>query len=89
MRVIWKYRLEFKETNIVSMQAGVVRRVAMQEGRPHLWAEVDPNVPARDRVFHIYATGQPIVDGDVYVTTFTAEDQHGFAYVWHVYERTN
>ncbi len=88
MRVVHKFRLEYPgSTSIVKMdRLGKPVRVALQNNTIQLWAEVDPNALKLDRVFHIYATGEPIADGDKYVGTFTKRDRIGFEYVWHVYE---
>lgn len=92
MRVVHKFRLNGPgETTVVKMDSlGKIIRVAFQRGVLQLWAQVDPaDSLKRDRVFHVYGTGWPITDGDVYVGTATQEDEHGYEYVWHVYERKN
>lgn len=90
MRVVHKFMLydaTGSETYIVQMDKNaIVRRVGSQYGRWQLWAEVDPNAPKVDHVFHVYGTGWPILIGDEYVGTFTQEDERGTEYVWHVYK---
>lgn len=92
MRVVHKFVLPKGpiDTNIVKLTEGaVIRRVGSQLGRLYLWVEYDPTAKQVERVFHVYGTGWEIVDGDEYVGTATVEDEHGYEYVWHVYERKN
>jgi hypothetical protein len=90
MRTIHKFRLDGpgQTTNIVKMDPlGKPVRVAFQAGVLQLWAEVFPEAPKTDRVFHVYGTGWPVDSGDVYVGTAVQEDEYGHEFVWHVYER--
>lgn len=89
MLVIHKFRIhDPSRTNIVKMDwRGTPVRVAFQASVLQMWAEVDPNAPQADRVFHVYATGEPIQEDDQYIGTATREDEFGFEFVWHVYER--
>jgi hypothetical protein len=66
-----------------------VRRAGSQRGAIYLWVEYDPTAPHVERVFHVYATGQPVTDGDEYVGTATIEDEFAFEFVWHIFERKN
>jgi hypothetical protein len=90
MRVVHKFRINMP-TNVVRMDSlGHPVRVAFQAGLLQLWAEVNPSDAYKtDRVFHVYSTGEPIQEGDTYVGTATNQDEFGYEYVWHVYERTN
>lgn len=92
MRLIWKFVLRNPDANVVDMPLGArVVHADLQDGYPCIWAEVDPVADKLPRVFHIYPTGIPVVDGDVYVGTVRVPDvsARNFAYFWHIYERMN
>lgn len=91
MTVIWKFHFDRnKDVLIASIPSdAIVRHAAMNQGRFTIWVQLDPNAPKVDRVFHVYGTGWNIVDGDLFVQTFIQEDEHGYDFVWHVFERKN
>jgi hypothetical protein len=78
---IWKF--ELKRRDQIEMPAGAkLLTVQMQNGKPHLWALVDPYAPKEIR--HFEATSYD-VEGDIvaYVATIQAS---GGAPVRHVFE---
>jgi len=63
-----------------------VLSLAVQHGRPTIWALVDTAQPAEEREFGIFATGEQIHarKGQLkFIDTFLVE---GGAYVFHVFE---
>lgn len=85
MRVIWKYELPIAGTARLTMPAkSGILSVQVQQGRPHLWALVDPEATMTEKVFHVVGTGNPIPDyPGRFVDTFQLVDQ---GLVFHVFE---
>lgn len=82
MRVVFKYPLKNLSKNTLEIpKYAKYLRVAMQNGNPFLWAEIDTDMPKVLRVFQVCATGQPIPDGFLHVGSF--EDG---MFIWHLYE---
>lgn len=83
MKKIWKYELYVGPDAVHDMPAfSRILSVQMQDGKPVLWAEVNPREDRVTRKFRVYGTGQEIDDfGGHYVGTF----QDG-PFVGHVYE---
>lgn len=82
---IWKYQFAVEDEVVLRMPRGAtVLSVQTQDGRPCLWALVDPQKPTVDRRFELYGTGHP-VQGLVgkHVGTF---QMHGGALVFHMFE---
>jgi hypothetical protein len=89
MRVVHKFKLP-APTSVIEMDpTGIVRRVGAQGDDLFVWAEVDPNAKKEPRVFHVYGTGFPVVDGDEYLGTAVMKGALGSELVWHAYERRN
>jgi hypothetical protein len=82
---VWKYSLAIQDVVEILLPEGAeVLCVAMQEGRPWLWARVDPKGPLRPRRFRVAGTGhelEPYVDR--YIGTF---QMLGGTLVFHVFE---
>jgi hypothetical protein len=53
----------------------------VQDDKPYMWVELDPENSNAEREFRIYGTGHTIPDEGFWCASF----QHG-AYVWHLYE---
>jgi len=76
MKTIYKYQLKTDEgVQEIPMPTGArILTVALQNGIPTLWVEVDPDEEPDARRFCIYPTGQPIgVENPVdrnYIGTF-------------------
>lgn len=87
MRKIYKYPIEIKDINVVSMPYDAeVLTVQMQGNIPTIWAMVDPDSrPYIERRFQIIGTGHPIPDDfkGEYITTFQES-----IFVWHIFEVT-
>lgn len=82
---IWKYPLERRDGQIITMPAGSrVLCVHNQFDEPFLWALVDPEAALERRWFLTFGTGHGGVRGQ-YVGTYI--DGQG-AYVWHVFDAT-
>jgi hypothetical protein len=83
VKTVWKYELS-PETEVELPEGAKVLTVQTQDGKPFLWAEVDPDRPTVGRSFVAYGTGHPMPDNPgTYVGTFRLPD---FGFVFHVYE---
>mgnify|MGYP005988701363 CR=1 FL=1 len=66
MKVIYKYRLPFKEESKVIMpQGSTIIRVDGLDGALWLWAVVDPSLTLVERTFYLVKTGGELPE-DVY-----------------------
>lgn len=71
-RTIWKFELETKDTQFISMPKGAeILCVQIQIGNPCVWALVDPEAEKKDVEFSTIGTGHP-VDGrpKIYIGTY-------------------
>lgn len=85
MSVIYKYAMKAETDQLIVMPKGAaVLHVMDQNGRPHLWASVDPTQPPVQRRFRIYRTGEEM-DGlfPHYVGTYHLREP--FHLVFHVF----
>ena len=83
--VIWKFKLEITDVQVVRMPAGAkILSVANQDGNLCLWAMVHTESPNVDRKIEILGTGNPI---PLYRAprTFIGTAIIG-RFVWHVFE---
>lgn len=81
---IWKFQLQVTLKQDVEMPLGTeILCLQTQQGRPCLWAEVNPDNKTEARTFRIVGTGnsRDINSFGKYIGTF----QDGM-YVWHLYE---
>lgn len=63
MKVIYKYRLPFKEKSEVEMPKGAeIIRIDGLDGAIWMWAIVDTEVETEVRHFHLYKTGGEMPD---------------------------
>ena len=63
MKVIYKYRLPFKEFSVVSMPEGAnIIRIDGEDGAIQMWAVVDTEAPLVDREFSLFKTGGEMPD---------------------------
>ena len=91
MKTIYKYPIQIPPggTNIIAMPEGaeiLTIQIDNKNGIPMLWALVDKNAPASERVFCMFGTGHeiPIDDQDVemkYIGTVQMS-----VFVWHYFE---
>jgi hypothetical protein len=82
---IWKFPLGYADDVItIAMPEGAaVLHVAMQDGRPHLWARVDPAAPKVLRHFRWAGTGHNLTnDVGEHLGTWT---QAGDQLVFHLF----
>lgn len=86
MQTIWKYPVVLDDEFELRMPAGArLLTVQVQQGKPVLWALVNPDVPQKTRRFRLYGTGQPLPDAPgEYVGSFQV---HGGALVFHLFAR--
>lgn len=87
MKRVYKYHLDIQDEVSVMMPKGArVLSVQVQDGRPCLWAAVDPiQIELEKRTFRIAGTGHPIADDviDGFVGTIQMLDGR---LVFHVFE---
>jgi hypothetical protein len=72
MKKIWKFEIHaeyalgavtWEGRQVIPMPCGaVILSVGLQEGRPMLWALVNPEAPLDKRTVHIVATGSELGD---------------------------
>lgn len=83
MKAIYKYVLNITPPEtVVNIPAGsIVRRVAMQNGEPTFWAEVDTSAPKVSKIFRILGTGHEIPENAHWVGS--CEDG---PFIWHLFQ---
>lgn len=84
-RRVWKYDLDPWSQRYKMPKGAILRHVAVQNGKPRVWVEVDPNAPSVDHLISVDATGNPIKHDGEYVGTFHVEED-GLILVFHVYD---
>ena len=86
MNTIWKYHLDLKEVNNVTMpkNAIILKVDADCNGQPTLWAQVNPDAKKELRKFRIFGTGHPITCTNLEFIG-TLQQKH-IGLVWHVFE---
>lgn len=86
---IFKYKLEINDVQHISMQEGAkILTVQTQQGRPCLWALVDPDEDSReDKIILTFGTGHEILCPNEntleYISTYQINNG---ALVFHVFE---
>jgi hypothetical protein len=83
---VWKFEVPVRDRFEIEMPVGArLLTVQTQNGRPHLWALVNPHAETETRVFWVMGTGHQAadLDGAEYVGTF---QMLGGQYVWHLFE---
>ena len=89
MKTVYKYPLEVNDEVIVMMPKGArVLSVQVQNGRPCLWAECNPDGEPVLRTFLIRGTGHPIDDEIEKEYIGTIQMCEG-SIVFHVFEKKN
>lgn len=84
MESIWKFPLEITVEQAIYLPRGyTVLAVQMQNGRPCLWARVDPEAPQERMTFFTHGTGHRISpEAGEHVGTYQAYEG---AVVFHVF----
>lgn len=85
--MVYKYPLDIHDEVVVMMPNGArVLSVQVQNGRPYIWAAVDPNeLTLEERWFRIAGTGHPIQD-DVVDGFIGSIQMYDGKLVFHVFE---
>lgn len=84
---IWKFQIETTDTQSIQMPIGSeILCVQTQNGKPCIWAMVDPEKQKEFRNLEIFGTGHTINDkiDRIYIGTYQL---NGGALVFHVFER--
>lgn len=89
MNTIWKLGVPIKDAFSLELPSGAaVLCVQVQGtgGAPHIWAEVNPENPKKERKFRLFGTGHPIENPNElrYIGTFQEDDGH---LIFHLYEQ--
>lgn len=63
-KTIYKYEVVLEEVFTISMpRCAFLLSVQLQNGKPAMWAVVDPAAPTEERRFGCFGTGNPLPDG--------------------------
>lgn len=63
MRTIWKFPFRIDDEVAIEMPRDArVLTVQVQDGKPCLWALVDPKAPKGPRLFRLFGTGHPVTE---------------------------
>ena len=81
MKTIYKYELTSQDASMKLPKGAEILTVQIQDGRPMLWALVDPDNVLEDRVISTVGTGWEVEDNMKYICTY----MEGYL-VWHVFE---
>ena len=81
MKTIHKYELRSQDASMKLPKGAEILTVQIQDGRPMIWALVDPENVLVDRFISIVGTGWQVEDNTKYICTF----MEGY-FVWHVFE---
>jgi hypothetical protein len=87
-KVIWKYPLEVRDSNVIKMPEGAkILCVQTQNNIPCIWAIVDAEESLENRFFRIVGTGQFLqkeyLDYKEYIGTFQLDNG---LLVFHLFE---
>jgi hypothetical protein len=81
---VFKYPVSLTDTFTVSMpELSTMLTIQMQNGKPYMWALVDPESSLVERRFRLAGTGHPINERVGYVGTFQLG---GGSMVFHLFE---
>ena len=81
MKTIYKYELRSQDASMKLPLGAEILTVQLQDGRPMLWALVDPENVLVDRFISTVGTGWQVEDSMKYICTY----MEGY-FVWHVFE---
>lgn len=88
MRTIWKFPIRIADsfTLIMPSHAKLLHVGLDPTGQPSLWAEVDADAPAVERLLAVVGTGNPMTGLAADACHVGSFNDRGF--VWHVYDET-
>jgi hypothetical protein len=81
MKAIYKFQLNHGQNCIAMHQHAALVAFGTQQGVPHVWAEVDTNLPYLPKMLNVVPTGQPFESH--WYHRFTCFDG---PFVWHLLE---
>lgn len=73
------------KTTLAMPSGALILDVAIQHGKTHLWALVNPEAPKVNRVFVAIGTGFEIPD-EKFVSLCHLKTVHAKPFVWHIFE---
>lgn len=87
MKTVWKFPLHVNDVQFVTMPANAhILTVQAQDGRPCLWALVNPAMPTETRKILTTGTGHEREDLDAYVNYIGTYQLERGALIFHVFE---
>ena len=81
MKTIYKYELRNQDASMKLPKGAEILSVAIKDGRPMMWALVDPDNVLEDRFISTVGTGWQVEDNMKYICTY----MEGY-FAWHVFE---
>ena len=85
-RVIYKYPVEFADVQKIYLPIGAqILSVQVQDGKPYIWACINPEVEIEPRQFRLYGTGQDI-EGELVLKFVGTFQLLGGRLVYHLFE---
>lgn len=83
--VVHKFKIPIEDRfGLMLTEGAMLLHVDVQDGRPYLWALVDPDATPTKRCFRLAGTGHEMVGRMEYVGTVLL---HGGKLVFHLFER--
>lgn len=83
-RSVWKFEIVLTDEFTLSMpKFAKPLYVAVQDGKPCLWALVDPGAEREDRTFYVHGTGHPVPAAREHIGSFMLHDG---AFVGHLFQ---
>lgn len=83
MKKVFKYPVGLDSFELDMPQWATILSLHMQNGKPHIWALVDPDLQITRRRFLLVGTGHDVPENAKFVGTFLVR---GDALVFHLFE---
>ena len=81
---IWKFEVELTTTQTVKIPENAeILTCQLQDGKPHIWAKVNPEKPKEMRLIGMFGTGHPMPT--MWKTKYISTIQKD-GFVWHFFE---
>lgn len=89
MKKIYRYEIPLKDQFTLKIPAdGEILHVGEKDGVPNIWININDEHEWDNRLFFVYATGEPIERDDLkYIGTFQDKKNPDFTFIWHLFEK--
>jgi len=88
-KTIWKYPLKITDKQLLQLPIrSEILTVQIQNGRPQLWALVNPKLPTEEKQIYIYGTGHKLSNSNNLKYISTIQIDNGLL-MFHVFESKN